>query len=574
MTSSPDAGNTYGHDYTQRLSVLQTHGLESGKPPRADMNRFFSTNPMRIRTRRQDRPDAMSQRAASGLLVMMAALFVALRLWRIGAFSLWGGDTFVIDGVRLAWPAMIDYIIADVVHPPLFYLLARAWLALGDSVLWVRLLPVLITVVGLYPLLRLGRALGLERGPRVLSMFMIAVNGFLVHYAQEFRDYCLLFTLGAFSLWLAALWHHAERPSRRLEGALFVCNLLLVYSHYFGWLLVACEGLAIFLWQRRRATRFAALTAGIALLFAPWVALVAQEALRKGGLGPNLDWIPRPDLASILRLFADYSGELSTTWSQVAGVSLLCFPVALLALSGWRRVSKESAVGIRLSAPRWLALMVFPPLLVMWLASQFLPQALWIDRYFIFATAPYLMLVATSVFALRPPWFRRTVLVAVVAWSASTGLHDLVTNRVAWKAPQVGSRIPWVDLVAALRQAEPAEAPSVPIYAVDTYSEDLWTGEWAVRSTLDYYFRAEGEERFELLYVGPPSALPAALGSADRFWVAYFDLGTPWVEVDVRNTLEQGGYRAGRPLRYVQGANRLTLLPVDLVAGAARDAAR
>ena len=47
-------------------------------------------------------------------LVFLVTIFVALRIWHVTTYSLWGGEAFTIIGSRQNWSDMFSYIIACV----------------------------------------------------------------------------------------------------------------------------------------------------------------------------------------------------------------------------------------------------------------------------------------------------------------------------------------------------------------------------------------------------------------------------------------------------------------------------
>src|ERR1041384_5312086 len=79
-----------------------------------------------------------------GLIVF---LFAALRLWRLTAYGLFSDEVFSAETVHRSWPDMQRAIITDVVHPPLFYYLLKVWIAVSDSLLWMKLFPVLFSLL-------------------------------------------------------------------------------------------------------------------------------------------------------------------------------------------------------------------------------------------------------------------------------------------------------------------------------------------------------------------------------------------------------------------------------------------
>ena len=130
-------------------------------------------------------------------------LYIAARFWRLTAGCLWFDEIFSVHAARHSWRELFSFVAADVVHPPLFYALLKIWIAAGgESLVWLRLFPFLISVAAIVPLMLLSRALQLNGAETNLALLLLAVNGYLIKYAQEVRMYSLLFFLSACSLWL------------------------------------------------------------------------------------------------------------------------------------------------------------------------------------------------------------------------------------------------------------------------------------------------------------------------------------------------------------------------------------
>jgi len=124
----------------------------------------------------------------------------------------------------------------------------------GESLQWLRLFPALAAIAALVPFLLLARGLRLGAQETTLALLLAAANGYLVKYAQELRMYSLLLLFTLTSLWLFVRLLNSARAPRALLFALFFVNLLLVYTHYYGWLVVACEA-ALLAYSDRRKLR-------------------------------------------------------------------------------------------------------------------------------------------------------------------------------------------------------------------------------------------------------------------------------------------------------------------------------
>jgi hypothetical protein len=206
-----------------------------------------------------------------------------------------------------------------------------------------------------------------------------------------------------------------------------------------------------------------------------------------------------------------------------------------------------------------LLLVAFLPGAGLFLLSQRSPVAVWIDRYFVFAIAPYLLAVAIAVHALRPGLLRRLAVVVVVAWSLSAGLRDVITNRMAWEGAQVGTRVQWASLARQLSDSEISLADEITVYTLPVVSEGLLTGNWVVSTSMPFYLDVIPDRRFRFVYARDPQALLSQQPDA-HFWVAYYELG-PSGSPSPESVLTQNGYRLGEPIVAVHGANKFRLVP-------------
>ena len=312
-----------------------------------------------------DDSDARARRfstAARIAFVAIVALYVGVRLWRLTASCLWFDEIFGVHAARHTWGGMLRFAAADIIHPPLFYALLKLWMALGgESLLWLRLLPVLLSIAAIVPLVLLARELRLGAWETNLALLLAAANGYLIKYAQEVRMYSLLLLLALTSLWLFARLSNSDSDarSRRTLAALTLCNLLLVYTHYYGWLVVAAELLLVLVAaarrRRRRRMRLAPFLLSAALLcvaYVPWAYALASGRAEQGrGVAQNIGWVERPTLKDVARFqallhepfyFQQSSAEPPyTKFTAPAGFLIFGLPIILLLLRANEREEQE-----------------------------------------------------------------------------------------------------------------------------------------------------------------------------------------------------------------------------------------
>ena len=488
----------------------------------------------------------------------LAAIFVSLRIYHITAYSLWGGEAFTMIGSRQDWRGMFSYIIDDIVHPPLIYILLKLWLAIGgESVLWLKLLPAIFGIAIIVPFFLLSRELNLKPLETSLALLIMGVNGYLIHYAQELRMYGMFAFWSLCSFWLFLRFFKATDSQRGILVALTVVNLLAIYSHYYGWLVVGMEFLYLLIW-RRKILAFGLSTSVLLLLFSPWAYFVVKEARSIGGLEQNLGWIPTPDVIDILNYYATLIGPLGSRYVKLLGLMIFNAPLILWI---WRvlRVGFESE-NENLIPLSWLSVLSFFPIIIIYLISQKYPQAVFMDRYFIFVAIPYMILVATAVARLPYKWIRNVWIMCMVVWSTIAGYNDLRTNRIAWMSPQMGSRIDWEDMTRQLSKAESSTEIPIKVYTLPIFSQGYITGSWATSTSLEYFLDSLDDERFQMVYTPDLGTLLEKLED-DHFWIAYFVIAD-WRQPSPASKLIEKGYRVGDEIVYDHLGNRIVLLPV------------
>lgn len=151
-------------------------------------------------------------------------------------------------------------------HPPLVYLALSGWLQAGRGDLWVRLLPVLLTSLGLWLAWRSVRALA-GRARALVALTLLAALPSLVPTTTEVRPYPL------FLLLAAATVESLRRSTTSVDGAKREAALgfaafaaLGVASHYTAMLLLA----GLLPWALARMRRHPRRVRGQLGLLAPW----------------------------------------------------------------------------------------------------------------------------------------------------------------------------------------------------------------------------------------------------------------------------------------------------------------
>lgn len=286
---------------------------------------------------------------------MILTAGLVLRLWDLTSCPAWYDESFT----RLLAGLPLDRLIlatAGDVHPPFYYLMvwAAAHLA-GNSLLVLRLVSVVFSMLGLLAFHRLTGLLHLDTPARLVALGLLTFHPVSVFYAQEARMYTLL-------LFLVIM--QAVRLVERNWVSLAFFTLLALYTHNYAIFYTTLLGLVGLLVELKRP--IPAYRAGIdgtfshmgipglvaalglpGLAFLPWVlVLVSQMRTIAGGY-----WIqPITAGSTLLAVLQILAGWNIPDWI-IPWTALNLF-VGLLALA---------LAGIR--ARRWaLVLLAFGPL--------------------------------------------------------------------------------------------------------------------------------------------------------------------------------------------------------------------
>ena len=362
------------------------------------------------------------------LLFLSIGIFVFLRFLSVGEIDLWYDEVFTVQTIRQNWLSMYSSVIQDGVHPPLFYVLLKIWSLIDSSVWWLQGFPFLISILTILPLYLFCRELKLNFMETAVVFLTIAVNEYFLEYALDLRMYGLVQFFSLFSLWTFTKLLNSGRARGNIFWVLAFCNFLLVYTHYFGWLIVGFEGLYLIVWQRSSFYKFAVGVIGVLLLFGAWIWLVMQNAVNHGATG-NLHWLTRPTFSDLLWFYSTLNGNLNISHTTFVNLLIFMTPVCFLF---WNTVQKKKQD----FNWRLITLFAFAPVILTFIASHILSKSVWQSRYLIITAVPYVILFVKSAFSLHNKFFRFAALAVILGWSLTAGFYNfsLVPKQIEWSA--------------------------------------------------------------------------------------------------------------------------------------------
>jgi mannosyltransferase len=437
------------------------------------------------------------------LLLAGILLGFALRLFHLGAESLWYDETVSVHLARQSALTMLAHTAGDI-HPPGYYLLLHAWQQIASPTLaygleFLYAWPSLVAGVLLLALTYvLGRRLFNAR-TGLVALWLAAFNPFQLWYSQEVRMYTVGAALALLTLWAALRVLDRSRPRVWLVVYAVSAAAGLYTLYYFAFWLVAVNTVMFaLLWRaggRRRAARLGAWLAaqiGALALFAPWLPIMVRQVLEP----PVPPW--RAPWATIADFFASLAetlgsllvgqsppAQINWPWALFVAVVIITFIVW-----AWRnaaRSQRESAAVLltitvlpiaQLYTVTWLATPIYHVRYIFLYAPAFLlmPAALiaaaWPNRRLL-AGSVLMLWLGVSVAAITNFWtnplyraddHRRAVAALAADWRPG----DAILANAGWIYPVLTTY--WPEQVVGVNGAVPFKL--VDLQSIDDYTKN------------------------------------------------------------------------------------------------------
>src|SRR5579863_399207 len=344
-----------------------------------------------------------ARRYELGTLCLFIAIAAVLRLHNLAARGFWLDEGISVGIARLHWPDFARVLWEREANMSLYYLLLRGWLTFGGGEFFIRALSALSGVAAVPLIYGLGRRLF---GTRVglAAAGLLAINAYHLRYSQEARAYPLAVLLALASAWLFVRF--VESHGARSGIAWAAVSALLVYSHFYGALVVAAELLSLPI-ARPRGMHWSAILRPVRLLALFTLPVVAFLAVRGAS---QMNWIPRVSFASLWSDFVLFTGNGGSPLAVIVVAAML------VALRSWReswRADRRSFQNWSLAAMwSWAA---FPVLAVL-AGSVWRP--LFLTRYLIVCLPALILVVAIGIFRIRPLPLRVLAFASIALLSA------------------------------------------------------------------------------------------------------------------------------------------------------------
>lgn len=202
------------------------------------------------------------------ILIIVAAFL--LRLILVNQ-SLWLDEA--IQVIESSVPFSQVWQIPGDFHPPLFHYLAHFWLKMDTGEWFIRLLPILLSLGGIYFTYLLGKELKNKQLGFLASLFL-ATSSFAIYYSQEFRPYALSLLLATVSYYF---FYQFVKNKHFLFWPYIISNILGVYSLYLFPLIFASQLLVAGLYFKKAVKKILTNILISCLFFLPWIPMFFQQ---------------------------------------------------------------------------------------------------------------------------------------------------------------------------------------------------------------------------------------------------------------------------------------------------------
>ena len=340
---------------------------------------------------------------AIGILLLAACL----RLWGLGAQSIWQDEAYSVVVARQPVVSIIQRQVEDS-SPPLYYVLLHLWVAaFGDSEFASRL-PSALCGIGLVAatLLIASRLFGPKVG--LWAGILLAIAPLAVCYSQEARMYSLTPLLAVISVYLCYLL--GENASSRRMAWFIGITVAMLYTQNYGVFVLVAEGLYLLANRRRRqdARPMLALM-GVVGGYLPWLLVLSRQVAEN-----TTPWIPRPRARMLFDtllylLFKSWrlpsTSFLKAIWAvgllSVAGLTIAAIRVLVRAR---RSTSEDSAYRAGLLFLSYTIV----PIICAFIVSQGKPIYV-PGRYDTIVQPGLFILVALGLSSIRVDWLRSAI---------------------------------------------------------------------------------------------------------------------------------------------------------------------
>ena len=363
-------------------------------------------------------------------LALILLVACTLYFYRLNSESLWIDELFSIHDaqkIELTNPVILH----DV--KPVYYVLLRLWMLLGESETWLRGLSIPFGLGSVILTYLIGQRL-VDKSTGLIAALLLALSPLFINHVQEVRFYPLSVCLNLFgTLVLLYTLQRSQRPQRSLVYPWAVLRALAILTTPLNVALLLSDA-AIIGWRfRRQRSQLRSFLEGlviIGLLCFP----AAFSLLTDSGPEYMSSWVGRakPGIKEILMVlkrfifYPPYSSELPRLLNLFYKLCTL-LAAALLAFSLLRKHRSQNLI--------WIATWAILPSSLI-LAISHISSSIWLVHYLLLVCPYILLLLAVGFIRVwRCQAITASAIAIIYALGISGGLYYYysVPNHKDWR---------------------------------------------------------------------------------------------------------------------------------------------
>ena len=269
-------------------------------------------------------------------------------------------------------------------NPPLFFILLHFWIKVfGISAFSVRFLPMIFSILTAPVIYLLGKRFFSFRTGLIAALIYTFSNYHLL-FAHEARVYSLFGLLTVTSMYF--FLQLSYRSDTRTKVFFIIANILLIYSHFFGFYVLFIQFVSCLLIKNLRTRILGMYMITLVVVFIaylPYLSVFISRFVLTSGHGT---WVPRPVFSDLYKMVWKFSNVPVTT---VFFLFLLFSAFIFYTFQYFQ--NKKTVSGMTAVILTWF----FLPYLLMFILSFRIPMFL--DRYLVFISFGYYFLIALSI---------------------------------------------------------------------------------------------------------------------------------------------------------------------------------
>jgi uncharacterized membrane protein len=384
-------------------------------------------------------------------LLFILIVATVLRLYNLTAISLWHDEAFSALLVKYNLSEMMYRIALDV-HPPFYYLVLRCWdLFFGNSLFSIRMFSVFFGVLIVLGTYLLVKEIFKNNRLALFACLIVAVNPFQIQYASEARMYTLGTFLIIFSSYfllkaISSIRSSYEMGNKKVYWFLYILFAsAAIYTHYYIFFSIFAQAIFvlyiilreskfnIFAFIKNKIFHYSILAYFlIALLYLPWL----RTFLKQTGQVQENYWIPAMNFWSIPNTFWKMTAGLSVDSSKFGYILIILMIIISAVIIFVLKEKKQPA--------KWL---IFFSLIIPFVIASIvsLKTSVYLDRYFIFVSAFYLIFIALGIFLIKNKFIKAIIAAAII-------LGCLYGFIYSWNSLDIKNKLGMAGAAAYLNQ--------------------------------------------------------------------------------------------------------------------------